>query len=153
MGIFNRKTDWAKESHSGDGPSLSGWNQWRDFKNFSLWIVFLLLLAFSTYYFSRPDPAALRNRAMKVMNDFRQLQEEKASEAQALSLLLTELEQEESWNFRRGIGQHLSHALFVACILILAVEVHPRRATGKDMQRHVDDVTKNVFQGVSQRLL
>jgi hypothetical protein len=153
MGIFNRKINPSRESHPTDSPSLSGWNQWSDVKSFSLWIVFLLLLAFSTYYLSRPDPAELQNRAMKVMNELRQLQEQKASDAQSLSLLLTQVEQEENRNFTRGIWQHLSHALFVACILILAVEVHTRRATRKDMQRHVDDVTRNVFQGVSQRLL
>jgi len=153
MGMFNRKFNSAGDSHPSDGASLSEWNQWRDFKIFVLWIVFLLLLASWTYYLSRPDPADLQGRAMKVMNDLRQLQEQKASEAQSLSLLLTQLEQEENRNFWKGIEQHLSHALFVACILILAVEIHTRKAARKDMQRHVDDVTRNVFQGVSQRLL
>ena len=151
MGFFDKKHN--RTSRTDDGASLSGWNQWSDVKSFSLWIVFLLLLAFSTYYLSRPHPDELQNRAMKVLSDLKQLQGRNASEAQELGILLTQLEQEESRNFTRGIWQHLSHALFVACFLILAVEVHTRRAARKDMQRHVDDVTKNVFQGVSQRLL
>jgi hypothetical protein len=87
-----------------------------------------------------------------VLQDLRNLEEQK-QEVRALSLLLSRLREEDNAGFARAIAQHVSHALFVACFLILVVEVHARRSARRDMQRHVDDVTKNVFQGVSQRLL
>jgi hypothetical protein len=151
MGFLYQRTGSASPDSS-DGRSLSGSDSRSDFLSFAPWVVFLFLLACSTYYLSRPDPAELQDRAMRVMGDLKHLQEQKA-DAQALNLLLTQLEQEENRNFTRGIWQHVSHALFVACFLILAVEVHTRRVARKDMQRHIDNVTKNVFQGVSQRLL
>jgi hypothetical protein len=153
MAIFTKKETPRVDTSPIQTPSLSRWNQRSELKSFSIWLAFLFLLAFSMYYVSRPDPAELQRRAMKVMNDLRQLEEQKGSDAQSLNLLLTQLETEENRNFTRGIWQHLSHALFVACFLIIAVEVHTRRVARRDMQRHVDDVTRNVFQGVSQRLL
>lgn len=142
----------GKSKTPSEGTSLSSWNQQNDVRDVIPWVVMLLLFALFTYYLSRPKPEELQKRAVAVLQDLKQLQEQKA-EAQALNLLLSHLRDEEDANFTRGISQHLSHALFVACFLILVVEVHSRRSARRDMQRHVDDVTKNVFQGVSQRLL
>lgn len=148
MGFFAKPTQ--SSARSADGPSLSTWSSSTEYKTLIPWLAFLFLLASWTYYLSRPAPDELKNRALQMMQDFNQ---HKESEGAQLSILLTQLEKEEKRNFTRGILQNISHALFVACFLIVAVEIHTRRAARKDLQRHVDDVTKNVFQGVSQRLL
>lgn len=124
------------------GLSSFGWN----------WFVILLLLALITHHYSRQDADQLQERAAKVLADLRQLQEQKIPESQTL-LLLKYFEREESGSYYRGILQHVSLALFVSCFLFLAVEIHTRRAARQDMQRHLDEVTKNVFEGVAQRLL
>lgn len=149
--------DNVGESTAGSGytPSLSRWNDWSELKSLIPWTVILLLLALSTYYLSRPKPEDLQKRAEKMLSDIQAQQNSSApdSGAHALSLVLTQLREEEEADFARGLWQHISHALFVACFLILAVEIHTRRVARRDMRNHVDEVTKNVFQGVSQRLL
>lgn len=147
------KNDNVGESTSGSGysPSLSEWNDWSELKSLIPWMVILLLLALSTYYLSRPKPEDLQRRAEKMLSDIQETQQN--SGAHALSLVLTQLREEEQADFARGLWQHISHALFVACFLILAVEIHTRRVARRDMRDYVDEVTNNVFQGVSQRLL
>ena len=113
--------------------------------------VILLLGALVLYHLSRQDPAELQRRATKLLTDLRQAQE-KNPDLQTL-LVLNHLQEQESESYAKGMFQHVSLALFVSCFLIVGVEIHSRRAARRDMQRHFHEVTKNVFEGVAQRLL
>jgi hypothetical protein len=118
-----------------------------EFKAALPWLVVLFLAAFVMFYLSRPDSVELERRARTVVGEIKNVPEPD------IGLVLREFQAEENESVWRTICQHISHALFVACFLILAVEIRARRVARKDMNSHVDLVTKSVFEGISQRLL
>lgn len=116
-------------------------------------VVILLLLALLTYLGSRKGPSEIQQRATEMLNHLHEDQAKGVSPSDIEAIVIQNLEAEEKATFWRKFLEHVSDALFVACFLILAVEIHNRRTERRDRQKELQEITKNVFEGLSHRLL
>ncbi len=113
----------------------------------------LLLVATVLYYLSRQAPLQLKDKARTRAVELRKLQDLKSEDWAIERTLMAYMVEDEQQSFFVEIAKHVSLALFVSCILIIAVEVHARRVERRELRRYLQQVTENVFAGVSQRLL
>ena len=116
-------------------------------------LMIIFLIAMLTYYLSRQDPVQLQDKARTRAAELRALQQRGADDLGIERTLMVYMVQDERQSFFVEALKHVSLALFVSCILIVAVDTHTRRAARRDLQRHLQQVTENVFAGVAQRLL
>lgn len=126
----------------------------RDSYKVLLFVGFIWLLATVLYYHSLFDPIEVNKHADELIAQLDKVYSKKADrQTQLKSMLFAELIRHDKASLFKRIEEHLSIAFAVSGILILAVDIHLRRQTRKEIRQYRDEVGTDVWKAVSKRLL
>jgi hypothetical protein len=94
-----------------------------------------------------------RNQHKRELSLISQIQGSKEKPEDLVSSIEGEVQRMHEDQYWIGILHHVSTALIISFVIILAVELHTRRLSRKDFDEHMEAVKQNVWNALGKRLL
>ena len=134
--------------------------------NFNLFLIvfFVWLAAYGVYHFSLPDSSGYSKKVHKIVECAKIIVKGEGDITNEVGNMISEVENTYKDSFYREAGKHFSIALFVAGLLILAVEIHTKselrreiedynEKIKKEIREYRDEVARDVWTAVSRTLV
>lgn len=119
-----------------------------------IFVLFLWMVAWILHRYAIPDSIERNQYADGLITQLDEIFSKKIGrERQLKALLFSEIMSQERRTHLNRMLDHISIAFVVSGILILAVDIHLRRQTKKEIRQYRDEIGSDVWKAVSKRLL